>query len=165
MRLSKETALLLILLVVGIASGLDLLSDLADGSSASHIFKEALVVVLAITVVVWILYEQSQQMAQIQKLKTELAQSEQQRGKANTYILSARKQLSEVVGKQFDEWNLTPSEKEVGWLLLKGLSLKEIAAVRETHEKTVRQQASAIYGKTQLGGRHAFSAWFIEDLL
>ena len=50
-------------------------------------------------------------------------------------------------------------------LLLKGLSLKEIAAVRNTHEKTTRQQASAIYRKAGVTGRHAFSAWFIEDYL
>jgi len=50
-------------------------------------------------------------------------------------------------------------------LLLKGLSIKEIAALRETHEKTVRQQASAIYRKAGVAGRHAFAAWFIEDLL
>ena len=60
---------------------------------------------------------------------------------------------------------VTTSEKDVGWLLSKGLSLKEIAAIRETLEKTVRQQASSIYKKAGLSGRHAFSAWFIEDAL
>lgn len=50
-------------------------------------------------------------------------------------------------------------------LLLKGLSFKEIASVRDTMEKTVRQQASTIYRKANVSGRHAFSAWFIEDLL
>ena len=53
----------------------------------------------------------------------------------------------------------------LGRLLLKGLSLKEIAAIRETLEKTVRQQVSSIYKKAELSGRHAFSAWFIEDAL
>jgi len=28
-----------------------------------------------------------------------------------------------------------------------------------------RQQASTIYGKSGLEGRHAFSAWFLEDFL
>ena len=53
----------------------------------------------------------------------------------------------------------------MGRLLLKGLSIKEIASLRETHEKTVRQHASAIYRKAELPGRHAFAAWFLEDLL
>ena len=56
-------------------------------------------------------------------------------------------------------------ELSVAMLLLKGLSFKEIASVRSTMEKTVRQQASAIYRKAKVNGRHAFSAWFIEDLL
>ncbi len=164
-RFSKETVLIVVLLLVGLTSGLDLLTDLSEGASVSHIFKEALVILLAVILIIWILYEQRQQVAQIHHLKTELAQSKKQQGKAHSYILSARKQLSEVISKQFDEWNLTLSEKEVGWLLLKGFSLKEIAAIRDTLEKTVRQQASAIYKKAQLSGRHAFSAWFIEDLL
>ena len=50
-------------------------------------------------------------------------------------------------------------------MLLKGLSLKEIASLRDTREKTVRQQASTIYGKSGLEGRHALAAWFLEDFL
>jgi DNA-binding CsgD family transcriptional regulator len=79
--------------------------------------------------------------------------------------VEARRKLGHVVAQQFSEWGLTGSEQEVGWLLLKGLSLKEIALVRQTQEKTVRQQASSIYGKSGVSGRHAFSAWFIEDIL
>lgn len=37
--------------------------------------------------------------------------------------------------------------------------------LRNILEKTVRQQASAIYKKAGINGRHAFSAWFIEDAL
>jgi len=50
-------------------------------------------------------------------------------------------------------------------LLLKGLSFEEIASVRDTKEKTVRQHATAIYRKSGLNGRHEFSAWFFEDFL
>ncbi len=67
--------------------------------------------------------------------------------------------------KQFDVWKLSCSEKDVAMLLLKGLSFKEIAELRKTKEKTVRQQASAIYSKANVTGRHEFSAWFFEDLL
>ncbi|MCK5396413.1 MAG: DNA-binding response regulator, partial [Gammaproteobacteria bacterium] len=80
-------------------------------------------------------------------------------------VLDARTSLGNVINQQFNDWQLTNSEKEVGRLLLKGLSLKEIAAIRNTLEKTVRQQASSIYKKAELNGRHAFSAWFIEDIL
>ena len=165
LRNPKETALVLVLLLVGVTSGMDLFTDLSHGASFSHVFKEGLIVVLALILVIWILSEQRHQAAQILTLKADLQQSEQQTRKANSYVISARKQLSEVISKQFDEWGLSSSEKDVGWLLLKGFSLKEISVIRDTHEKTVRQQASAIYKKSGLSGRHAFSAWFIEDLL
>ena len=66
---------------------------------------------------------------------------------------------------QFRDWGLTAAEGEVGLLILKGLSHKEIATVRETTEATVRQQAQAIYRKADLPGKTAFSAYFLEDLL
>ncbi len=50
-------------------------------------------------------------------------------------------------------------------LILKGLSIPEIAIMRETKEKTVRHQASAIYRKAQIEGRHELSAWFMEDFI
>jgi hypothetical protein len=42
---------------------------------------------------------------------------------------------------------------------------KKYVLERSTQEKTVRQQASSIYKKAGVSGRHAFSAWFIEDIL
>ncbi|MGE3975871.1 MAG: helix-turn-helix transcriptional regulator, partial [Bdellovibrionales bacterium] len=48
---------------------------------------------------------------------------------------------------------------------LKGLSLKEIAGVRNTTEKTARVQSTAIYSKAGLSGRSELSAFFLEDLL
>jgi hypothetical protein len=53
----------------------------------------------------------------------------------------------------------------VALLLLKGLSLKEIAAIRVTTERTVRAQARSLYSKAGLTGRAALSAFFLEDLL
>ena len=65
---------------------------------------------------------------------------------------------------QFQQWNLTAAEREVGLLILKGLGHKEIAALRATTEATVRQQAQSIYRKANLPGKTAFSAFFLEDL-
>jgi DNA-binding NarL/FixJ family response regulator len=53
----------------------------------------------------------------------------------------------------------------VALLLLKGLSHKEVAGLREVSETTVRQQARAIYRKAGLSGRHDLAAFFLEDLL
>ena len=48
---------------------------------------------------------------------------------------------------------------------LKGLRHKEIAELRQTSERTVRQQALAVYRKSGLNGRTDLAAFFLEDLL
>ncbi len=73
--------------------------------------------------------------------------------------------LSEVIEKQFNKWKLTGAEKDVGFMLLKGFSLKEIADLRNTSEKTVQLQSQSIYKKSKLGNRSEFAAFFLEDLL
>lgn len=75
------------------------------------------------------------------------------------------KGLSSAIDSQFERWELTAAEREVALLMLKGLSHKEIAMVRDSSERTVRQQARAIYSKANLSGRAALSAFFLEDLL
>lgn len=72
--------------------------------------------------------------------------------------------LGEKMEEQFEKWSLTTAEKEVALLLVKGVSLKEIAAARGTGEKTVRQQASQVYAKASLENRAELAAFFLEDL-
>ena len=73
--------------------------------------------------------------------------------------------LGAAIDTQFSRWHLTEAEREVALLLLKGLSLKEIAAVRATTERTIRAQSRALYSKAGVTGRAALSAFFLEDLL
>lgn len=73
--------------------------------------------------------------------------------------------LGAAIDAQFERWRLSVAEREVALLLLKGLAHKEIAEVRGTSEKTVRQQALALYRKAGLSGRAELSAFFLEDLL
>jgi DNA-binding NarL/FixJ family response regulator len=73
--------------------------------------------------------------------------------------------LADAIDRQLDRWALSPAEKEVALLLLKGLSHKEIGALRNVSEATVRQQARALYAKAGLEGRHDLAAFFLEDLL
>lgn len=49
-----------------------------------------------------------------------------------------------------------------GWMTLTNIGL---LVLRGTAEKTIRHQASSVYKKAGVSGRHAFSAWFIEDFL
>jgi len=161
----KETALILIFFTFVIVSGFDLLSDFSEGTEFNHVAQEAVIFALSLIALAWLLYDIRRQAIEIKSLRYELSAIQQTKQTPKKYVLDAKATLSNVISQQFDEWNLSNSEKEVGWLLLKGLSLKEIATIRETLEKTVRQQASSIYKKANLHGRHAFAAWFIEDAL
>jgi DNA-binding NarL/FixJ family response regulator len=75
------------------------------------------------------------------------------------------RELGAAIRAQFEAWRLTPAEQEVGLLLLKGFSHKEIARLRNATESTIRQQAASIYQKANLNGRASLSAFFLEDLL
>lgn len=162
---TKETILILIFLIVAIASGADLKADLSHGATMSHVAKEAVIVSISLVAIIWLFLGLRQQTREISLLKQELEEKDESKTLPMKYVLDGRKTLGSVISQQFLEWKLTDSEVQVGWLLLKGLSLKEIALVRNTLEKTVRQQASSIYKKANVSGRHAFSAWFIEDIL
>jgi DNA-binding CsgD family transcriptional regulator len=73
--------------------------------------------------------------------------------------------MGDEIGRQLEAWALTPAEREVTLLMLKGLRHKEIASLRKTSERTVRQQALTIYKKAGLDGRRDLAAFFLEDLL
>lgn len=71
----------------------------------------------------------------------------------------------DLVEERFDEWSLTPAEKDVALFALKGLSLSEIAEMRETSAGTVKAQTNAIYRKAGVSGRPQLLSLFVEDLL
>ncbi len=97
----------------------------------------------------------------IHDLEIARAQGQRWRSEARTLLNG----LGEAIESQFSRWNLTEAEREVALLLVKGLSLKEIASVRATSERTVRAQARSLYSKAGVTGRAALSAFFLEDLL
>jgi DNA-binding CsgD family transcriptional regulator len=73
--------------------------------------------------------------------------------------------LSGAIATQFRNWALTEAEADVAGLMLKGLSHKEIAALRACSEATVRQHAAVVYRKSNLNSRSQLTGFFLEDLL
>lgn len=104
--------------------------------------------------------QHEEKMSLLRDLDIARAEGSQWRGKVQTHLSG----LKAGMDVQFREWGLTGAESEIGLLILKGLSHKEIAALRATTEATVRQQAQSIYRKAKLPGKTAFSAYFLEDL-
>ena len=71
----------------------------------------------------------------------------------------------ELLEEHFDAWTLTPSERDVALLAIKGLSIAEIAGVRNTKDGTIKAQCNAIYTKAGVSGRQQLLSLFIEELM
>ena len=70
-----------------------------------------------------------------------------------------------LMDESFDGWGLTPSERDVAMLSIKGLSVAEIAALRNTQAGTVKAQCASIYRKAGVNSRAELLGHFIEDLM
>lgn len=57
-----------------------------------------------------------------------------------------------------EQWNLSAREQEVGWLIYKGYTNRQIAQELYIAETTVKKHAGHIYEKAGVSGRKEFSA-------
>ncbi|MCB0334128.1 MAG: response regulator transcription factor [Bdellovibrionales bacterium] len=144
----------------------DILSDQSDGVGTGHLVVEGLIVACCV-VSLFFLWSKtlSLSLKRIRATEGELLETKHSVEKWRSRAEDLLKGLGEAIHGQFIEWNLTEAEQDVGLLLLKGLTIKEIASMRECSEKTVRHHASSIYHKSGLQGRSELSAFFLEDLL
>jgi DNA-binding CsgD family transcriptional regulator len=72
--------------------------------------------------------------------------------------------LGGAIDEHLRGWGLTPAEREIALLLLKGYGHKRIAYETGRSELTFRQHAVQVYQKSGLGGRAELAAFFLEDL-
>ena len=161
----KDRIIATALTLIMILNFVDVITDIKLGVPQWHILEESIIVLMSGFGAGYLIYEIHKRSKQLEELAANLSESNVHLEKITDDMRLARREYSQVIHKQFDDWLLTKGEQQVGLLLLKGLSFKEIAVVRDTKEKTVRQQASTIYAKSELEGRHEFSAWFLEDFL
>jgi DNA-binding CsgD family transcriptional regulator len=89
----------------------------------------------------------------------------QRHGKVEAQLKAASGAFFELLEAHFEAWSLTPSERDVALLAIKGLSIAEIAAVRQTKDGTVKAQCNAIYSKAGVSGRSQLLSLFIEELV
>src|SRR6056297_2200619 len=71
----------------------------------------------------------------------------------------------DVLHERFDDWELTPAERDVALFSIKGLSTADIAGLRNTSEGTVKAQTNAIYRKAGVSGRPQLLSLFIDELM
>lgn len=145
---------------------LDISGDYEQGIAWTHLIIELLILLASLLGIIyfgWLYYQITQ--SKIKELKLDLALANQQAEQWRETNRDLVAGLSKQILKQFEKWHLTQAEVGVGMLMLKGLSLQEVADVRATSERTIREQARAIYRKSGLAGRSELSAFFLEDLL
>ena len=169
---TEKNLITFILILISILVAVDVVDDLRSGVGIFHFTIEVSILILSLISIWVLLKDRFYNLKKINFKKSEIEkrndwiqklESEKKEWQKQNEVIT--KNLSEAINNQLTDWQLTDSEKEVARLLLKGISLKEIAAIRNTTEKTARAQSVAIYQKTGLSGRSELSAYFLEDLL
>jgi len=161
----KELVLAGVFFIIIIGNIFNLTEDIREDGFSFFIvvqFFSIAVSVGGLYLLLRVLLHRQQEISRLtQKVEQTEGDLQQSLTKLKTLATAYNKQLLE----QFNLWKLTAGEQEIALLILKGLSFKEVAEIRNRQEKTVRQQASSIYRKSGVNGRHEFSAWFFEDML
>ncbi|MFN3575658.1 MAG: LuxR family transcriptional regulator [Tabrizicola sp.] len=129
----------------------DVIADMREGPASAHLVVEAIVTAALVLGVI---------LGTLALRRTIELLRAQERA-----LAVARGALTEVIDGQFESWALTPAERDVGLLALKGLDVAEIAELRGAAQGTVRAQLTRIYSKAGVSGRAQFAALFVEDLL
>lgn len=80
-------------------------------------------------------------------------------------LRAARGEMMEVIALFFAHWSLSPAERDVALLVLKGFDNERIAALRGTATGTVRAQSARVYAKAGVDGRAQFLSLFLDELL
>lgn len=73
--------------------------------------------------------------------------------------------FQEVIEHYFQTWKLTAAERDVALLSIKGVSIADIASMRQSREGTVKAQNAAIYRKSGVSSRAELLSVMVEELL
>lgn len=165
MNQKERIVIAFVLSIVAVMVSFDLFTDFSQGVALWHLLIEGSIALTALFGVFYVVRGSFRLKHQLEKSALEFSDFKKE---AELWKSESRKYLdglSKAIDLQLSKWNLSTAEKEVAFLLLKGMSLKEIAVIRNTAEKTARAQSMAIYSKSGLSGRSELSAFFLEDLL
>jgi DNA-binding CsgD family transcriptional regulator len=158
-----------ILLLVAVGGGIDLALDEPESWRSTHVILELAMMVVSLSFAGWLWRgwrRASRSLGAARRAferrhATLQAERDQWRASAQTALAG----LSIAIDRQFEAWKLTPAEREVALLILKGYGHKQIAGATQRSERTVRQHAVTVYQKSGLAGRAELAAFFLEDLL
>jgi DNA-binding CsgD family transcriptional regulator len=160
-----------VLLVVAIGGAIDLVFDNPQSWLSVHVLFEVAVMATSLGFAVYLWLGWRHAARSLDAARASLAATgvalEQRRAERDAWRRTAERALAgfgQAVDRQFATWGLTPTEREVGLMLLKGHGHKQIAAATGRSERTVRQHAVSVYEKSGLRGRAELAAFFLDDL-
>jgi len=132
-------------------SYVDLVSKPAGLRISFHLVVEMIATLsLALAIVFEVLY-----------LRSMMAQS----ARAEKGMRIASGALQDVIEEYFRDWGLTPAERDVAMFSIKGMSIAEIADLRESREGTIKAHLNGIYRKANVSGRSQLISLLVEDLI
>jgi DNA-binding CsgD family transcriptional regulator len=166
---TPRLALATVLLLVAIGGATDLVLDQPPTLLSAHVLVELalMLVSLGFAIHLWRGWRRASRSldAVRRDLLARQAALQADRDAWRASAQGALAGLGAAIDRQFDAWGLTPTEREVALLLLKGHGHKQAAALTGRSERTVRQHAVSVYQKAGLSGRAELAAFFLEDLL
>jgi DNA-binding CsgD family transcriptional regulator len=153
-----------VLLLIVVSGTIDLVLDAPDSWRSFHVVYEVALIAgaLATTVVLWSRWGRAER-----ALSTTRRALDERQAERDAWRASAERSLQGLgaaMDDQLARWGLTPAERDVALLLLKGKSHKAIAYETGRSERTIRQHAVTVYQKSGLAGRAELAAYFLEDL-
>jgi DNA-binding CsgD family transcriptional regulator len=152
-------------LLIAFSSTMDLYHDAQDSLSQGHIAMEFFTLILSVSAACFFIFSAIKMKKENQALTLAVGKATEQKELYKKKVQQFSEGLSQAIEDEFLIWGLTKTETDIAFLILKGLSTKEISEIQGSQDKTVRHHCSAIYKKSGLKGRSELSAYFLEDLL
>lgn len=151
-RIVTLTVLIVVQALCALFFVIDVASDFHERDDGGmHLELEALAALVLVAGVVLMLFELRDMLRRIEAMD---------RG-----LRAARGDMAELIDRFFGRWGLTPSEREVAMLVLKGFDNESIAGLRGVASGTVRAQTARVYAKAGVEGRAQLFSVFMEELL
>jgi DNA-binding CsgD family transcriptional regulator len=160
-----RTGLFALLATIALAGAVDIVLDQPRSWLSFHIMFELAFVGLCVAAILYLWLGWSGARRGRDRVQARLAEHDAERDRWRRRATRLLRGLGSEIDAQFERWSLTPTERQVALLLLKGLGHREAAATLGRSERTVRQHAVSVYRKAGLAGRAELAAFFLEDLL
>jgi len=153
-----------IFLLVVAGGVVDLMLDRPDDWLSGHVIFEVGMIVVSLAAAAYLGHEWYQASSRVVVAEARWSEAQAERDLWKERAGRLLEGLGTAVSEQFDDWGLTPAERETALMLLKGMSHKAMARSTGRSERTVRQHSVAVYRKAGLDGRAALAAFFLEGI-